>query len=369
MIEEKDLKIINALRPLSALYGLGVSLRNKLFDWEVLKGRKFPIPVISVGNITVGGTGKTPHTEYLIRLLGDKYKLAVLSRGYKRKSKGFVLADENSNSTLIGDEPFQMKRKFPFITVAVDSNRQRGIDTLLALPDEKRPEVILLDDAFQHRYVTPSLSILLIDSNRIINEDCLLPAGKLRESPTEKRRAEIVILTKCTDKLLPIDYRILDENLKLYPYQSLYFTGIQYGNLIPVFKEVSTEILDPKDLKQGTSILLVCGIANPEQIQNELSKYSRRIETLDFPDHHHFGKKDMLQIKKQFDALEGENKLIVVTEKDAVRLIDSPLVDEELKQSIYYLPIEVDFRQNQEANFNKQIISHIENFKRNKILQ
>ena len=214
-------KIKKLLLPLSALYGVVVWFRNKLFDWSILPSEEFSVPVICVGNITAGGTGKTPHVEYLIELLKKDYKVAVLSRGYKRKTSGFVLADTQSTVKTIGDEPLQIFKKFPDIIVAVDGNRRRGIKKLLNIPEEKRPEIILLDDAFQHRYVKPFLSILLIDSNRLIYEDTLLPAGRLRESRAGKDRANMVVVTKCSPELKPIDFRLISKHLDLYPYQDL----------------------------------------------------------------------------------------------------------------------------------------------------
>ena len=205
----KSVKINHWLIPVSWLYGLGVEIRNKLFDWGILPAEEFDIPVISVGNLAVGGTGKTPHIEYLIELLGHKYHIAVLRRGYKRKSRGFILADDKSTAREIGDEPYQIKRKYPNITVAVDANRRRGIKQLKKqIPDI---DVILLDDAFQHRYVTPLSSIVLTDYNRALHLDKLLPAGRLRESRHELSRANMVIVTKCPIDMKPIEYNIISR--------------------------------------------------------------------------------------------------------------------------------------------------------------
>ena len=187
--------INNWLLPVSWMYGFGVFFRRKLFEWNILKRKSYNIPVICVGNITVGGTGKTPHVEYLIRLLQHSHRVAVLSRGYKRKTKGFILANEKTTYQEIGDEPYQIKNKFPDIIVAVDENRVRGIDKLLSMKD--KPDIILLDDAYQHLYVKPSYSILLIDYNRPIYNDALLPAGRLREGSHNLDRANLVIMTKC----------------------------------------------------------------------------------------------------------------------------------------------------------------------------
>ena len=233
---EGDLISINKnLLPLSWFYGLGVGFRNLLFEMGILKSRSFNVPVISVGNITVGGTGKTPHVEYLIRLMKDRAKVAVLSRGYKRKSHGFVLASKNTTVNDIGDEPYQMKTKFPDITVAVDRKRTRGIDKLTSGEQVKDTDVILLDDAFQHRYVKPGINILLVDYHRLIIYDALLPAGRLREPVKSKDRADIVIVTKCPKDLKPMEFRVITKAMKLYPYQQLFFSTHEFESLRPVF--------------------------------------------------------------------------------------------------------------------------------------
>ena len=209
---EGDFITINKkLLPLSWFYGLGVGLRNMLFEMGALKSKKYDVPIISVGNITVGGTGKTPHVEYLIELLKDHMNVAVLSRGYKRKSRGFVLADKDTPMTQIGDEPFQMKQKYPDIIVAVDGNRRRGIEKLIEGEAGKKADIILLDDAFQHRYVKPGINILLVDYHRLVIYDELLPAGRLREPVKSKDRADIVIITKCPKDLNPMEYRVITK--------------------------------------------------------------------------------------------------------------------------------------------------------------
>ncbi len=356
------------LLPFSWIYGWVVWFRNKLFDRGILPGEEFSVPVISIGNITVGGTGKTPHTEYLIRLLSPRFKVAVLSRGYKRKSSGFVLADATSNSSTLGDEPCQMCRKFPQILVAVDKNRRRGIARLLALPEDKRPDVVLLDDAFQHRYVVPSLSILLVDSNRPIYNDLLLPAGRLRESVENKSRADIVIVTKCPDSLEWANYKFIEEKLKLSSTQALYFTSFRYGTLIPVFggSEMKEQTLEEVRINK-TNVLLLAGIASPQGLIDELKQYADELEILLFPDHHHFSDQDMRSIQQALASVPGENKMIITTEKDAVRLINTEL-NPELKRMLYYLPITVVFRLEQEEIFKQKIEEHVKDFTRNRIM-
>ena len=363
-------KTNKALLPLSWLYGLGVWFRNKLFDWRILPSEEFSIPVISIGNISVGGTGKTPHTEYLIRIFSKKYKVAVLSRGYKRKTKGFILADEKASSQTIGDEPYQMFLKFPQIQVAVDADRRRGIKNLLSLPEDQRPEIILLDDALQHRYVTPSLSILLTDSNRPYYEDFLLPVGRLRESSKNHSRADIVIVTKCPQMMKAMDYRVISGNLNLFPYQDTYFTSYQYGNLTPVFPQGNDEegkniqIID----KHSTSILLVAGIAYPEELVNYINSFTAHLSTLLYPDHHDFTIEDIKKITSTFEQISSPDKIIITTEKDAVRLLGNKHLPESIKSYIYYLPIEVSFHLEQENSFIQKIENHVKDITRNRIM-
>jgi tetraacyldisaccharide 4'-kinase len=364
-----NIKIKKVLLPLSWLYGMGVWFRNKLFDWGILPGEEFSVPIISIGNISVGGTGKTPHTEYLIRLLSSRFRIAVLSRGYKRKTSGFILADDKADASTIGDEPYQMYRKFPEALIAVDGNRRRGITNLLALPKDKRPDIILLDDAFQHRYVKPSLSILLTDSNRLMYEDELLPAGRLREPAKNKSRAEMIIVTKCPEDIKPIDYRIIGKNLNLYPYQSLFFTSFKYGNLIPVFPEGQQTPRDLKTIKlQKGKILLVTGIAAPQGLITELNKYSNYVDVLNYSDHHVFSDVDLAEIKQKYDLISGENKIIITTEKDAVRLMDHPNLNDNIKKALYYLPVEIVFNQEQEYMFKQKIDNHVRTIKTNGVM-
>lgn len=311
--------------------------------------------MICVGNLAVGGTGKTPHVEYLIRLLKNKYRVAMLSRGYKRRSKGFVLADEKSHFADLGDEPFQIWCKFPDILVAVDANRQRGIETLLALPEEKRPQVILLDDAFQHRYVTPSLSIVLTEYHRLFYEDTLLPAGRLREPASSISRADMVVVTKCKDALKPIEYRIIEKNMGLFAHQQLFFSKIDYLQPAPVFPETY-----PAELKKKESALLVSGIANPAPFIEEMKKRYSVVNVLQFADHHDFDKKDIARIIRAFDQIKVPDKFIVVTEKDAVRLKENASFPESHRRFLLYLPITVDFHQEKAADFDQAILHHVE---------
>ncbi len=357
-MSQNPLHIKKWLLPLSWLYGFIVFVRNKLFDWKILKQKSYSIPVICVGNITVGGTGKTPHTEYLIELLKPNYHVAVLSRGYKRKSKGFVLADKYSTVAQIGDEPYQIKEKFPEIIVAVDSDRQRGIETLLALPHVEKPDVILLDDAFQHRYVKPSYSILLTDYNRLMTKDKLLPAGRLREPVHYAEKANVIIVTKCPDGITPLDLRLLAKEIQVYPYQDLYYTSFRYGALTPVFFE-NKEELSLKKL-HNKDVLIVAGIANPRPFFRKVKRYVKQAETMQYPDHYQFVSKDILDIKSRLATMGNKEKVIIVTEKDAARFRSMDSLSEDIKSILYYLPIRVSFVNEEDRNqFNNKIVDHV----------
>ena len=366
---EGDFITINKkLLPLSWFYGLGVGLRNMLFEMGALKSKKYDVPIISVGNITVGGTGKTPHVEYLIELLKDHMNVAVLSRGYKRKSRGFVLADKDTPMTQIGDEPFQMKQKYPDIIVAVDGNRRRGIEKLIEGEAEKKADIILLDDAFQHRYVKPGINILLVDYHRLVIYDELLPAGRLREPVKSKDRADIVIITKCPKDLNPMEYRVITKAMKLYPYQQLYFSTHEYDTPRLVFPEMADgkEIKSLDELKDK-SILLLTGIASPQQMEHDLAPYTSQLTPLTFGDHYAFKKKDVERINELFASLSGQ-KLIITTEKDATRLLTTEGLSDEVKKHLYVLPIHISMMQNQTDDFNNNIFKYVRKNSRNGIL-
>ena len=362
-MEGDFIKINRWLQPLSWFYGLGVRFRNTLFETGFLKSRSFSIPVISVGNITVGGTGKTPHVEYLIRLLQDHSRVAVLSRGYKRKSHGFQIANESSTARTIGDEPFQMKQKFPKVIVAVDKNRVHGIEAL----NQKYQDidVILLDDAFQHRYVKPGINILLVDYHRLIIYDTLLPAGRLREPLTGKNRADMVIITKCPKDLKPMEYRVITKAMDLYPYQQIFFTTLEYGELTPLFKKEAPTV--NLDKLKDHNVLLLTGIASPRQMKEDLTPVVSKLSMLSFPDHHAFSQKDIEQISSEFAKLPSP-KCIITTEKDAARIIGLEGLSNEIKENIYILPVRIKFMLNQEEKFNENIIGYVRKNSRNSIL-
>ena len=364
MRTEGDLiKINDWLLPFSWIYGSIVRFRNWLFDIGLKKSKSFSIPISSVGNITVGGSGKTPHVEYLIRLLHDKAKIAVLSRGYKRKSHGYILANESTTMPEIGDEPFQMHEKFSDIYVAVDAKRARGIENLQNDEASKDVDVVLLDDAFQHRYVKPGINILLVDYHRLIIYDKMLPAGRLREPLSGKNRADIVIITKCPKDLKPMEFRVLTKAMDLYPFQKLYFTSIDYDTPKGVFEEKQIEL----DKLQDYHVLLLTGIASPKQMEHDLKPMTKDITNLSFGDHHSFKGKDIDRINDTFESM-PEPRIIITTEKDAVRLRETEGLYEKVKSNMYELPIKVSFMLDQQDNFNEKIISYVRKNSRNSIL-
>ncbi len=326
-------------------------LRNKLFDLGVLPQRSFPVPTICVGNLAVGGTGKTPMTEYLIRLLtGEGLRVATLSRGYGRSTRGFRLVTADSTAAEVGDEPRQMKRKFPDITVAVCEDRCHGIEQLLSTGNRRKTDVILLDDAFQHRYVRAGLNIVLTDYNRPYSRDALLPAGRLRESRSGAGRAQMVVVTKCPDQMQEHERQSMRSELKPDVDQQLYFSRIKYEG------EVSAR-----------DILLLTGIANPIPLEQHLRATGARVHTLRFPDHHRFSDKDMQLIARTFHGIDSSDKLIVTTEKDAQRLADAwgtmpPDVDAD---SIRTLPISTEITGGEQETFNKNILSYVRENSRN----
>ncbi len=364
-MEGDFIKINEWLLPLSWLYGMGVRLRNKMFDLGILKSRSFDIPVISVGNITVGGSGKTPHVEFLINSLRSKVKVAVLSRGYKRKSRGFVLAGKNTTMAEIGDEPFQMKRKFSDIYVAVDKDRCHGIDMITGSEETKDTDVILLDDAFQHRYVKPGINILLVDYHRLIMYDKLLPAGRLREPKNGKSRADIVIVTKCPRNLKPMEFRVITKTMNLFPYQKLYFTTLKYDNLKPVYCGEDR----PLDTITGnTNVLLLTGIASPKQMIVDLEPFTKNITPLTFADHHQFTSADIDRINQAYAQMPGNDKIIITTEKDNARLFGMEGLDDDVRKHLFVLPVAVEFMLEQEEDFKENIISYVRKNSRNSIL-
>lgn len=347
------------LIPFACLYGFVIRIRHLLFNANVLKSESFPIPVIGIGNLSLGGTGKTPLVEYLIKMLSDKYKLAVLSRGYGRNTKGFLMANQYSNHKDIGDEPMQYHNKFnKNIKVAVSEDRREGIKNLMQ--DDEELDVVLLDDSFQHRYVKPGLSILLTDFHNLYMEDYLLPTGTLRDVVSEAKRADIIIVTKTYKVLSPITRRRIKGILKPLDHQSLFFSYLEYGNLIPFpgFEEIAM----PEKL---STIVLFCGIANSYPLQEYLRDMCVDLLVIDFPDHHAYRKKDLHLIKRTFNDAFTRNKIIITTEKDAMRLVKSEYICALDNVPLFYIPIEVKLHGSDESNFSNQIKKYVRENKRN----
>ena len=350
--------------PFAILYGIITGIRNWLFDQEILSSTSFNIPIISVGNLAVGGTGKTPHTEFILSILQNDWKTAMLSRGYKRKTKGFQLATQISDSRTLGDEPFQIYQKFPSVTVSVDENRVHGVKAL----QEQIPglQVVVLDDAFQHRYIQAGLSILLTDFGNLYSRDMLLPAGQLREWKSGSSRANIIVITKCPEDVKPIDMRVYETELNPSNNQSLFFSTFIYDELRPVFPDSNQEKWTFQKIKDANAeILLVAGIVSPEPILLHLNKYTSNIKTLFFEDHHAFQSKDFNLINKRLGGLSSIDKIIMVTEKDAVRLMSNPNYPETLKSITFALPIRVHILHDQETLFIQKIKSYVVENSRN----
>ena len=354
------------LSPFSWLFGLVVWARNILYDNGILPSTGFNIPVISVGNITVGGTGKTPHVEYLVELLHDNLSVATLSRGYLRKTRDFRVGSASSTAREIADEPMQIKQRFPDATVAVDRNRVNGVKKLM----KQTPpvDVILLDDAFQHRSIRPGFSILLIGHDRPMDRDHLLPAGDLREPARNRNRANIILVTRCPERMKPIERREIVNNMGLSIGQHLFFTTIRYGDLAPVFQDAAKR--DTAWFReQAGGVLIVTGIAHPRPIRQYARSINTNIREIYFPDHHWYSGKDMDRITSTFKELKSEWKevLILTTEKDAMRLREHR-VTEELRDSMRAVRIHVHFLNDDKENFDQQIRNYVSSNKRGSIL-
>lgn len=344
-------KLRKILYPLSILYGEITDMRNKAYDKNILPSSTFDLPVIAVGNLSTGGTGKTPQVEYLIRLLKDDYKVAVLSRGYKRKSKGFQIADKKSTAVQIGDEPLQYYRKFKNIIVAVDTDRVNGINQLQNL--ETPPELILLDDAFQHRKVKAGLNVLLTTYEKLYVDDSVLPSGDLREKISGASRAEIIIVTKCKEQLSEQEQFKISQKLEPELNQTVFFSEIVYEDKI---KSKNNEI--KFDELHNFEVILVTGIARPEPLIDYLNDHKIKYKHLKFADHHNFTKNEIDKIEREFSKISNNKKIILTTEKDFVRTF------EDINNNVYYIPILTKFISN-EKDFNKIIINYVQQNSRN----
>ena len=340
------------LIPLSWIYGTVTFFRNKCYDFGIFKSAEFSYPVITVGNLSAGGTGKTPMVEYLVNLLHPNYAIATLSRGYKRKSRGFYIADENSTALDIGDEPMQYKRKFPFLNVVVDANRKRGILQIKSY--FQKLDVIILDDAFQHRRIKAGLSIVLTDYSKLFFEDTLLPLGTLRESTSGIKRADIIIVTKTPANLSPIDKRIIIKKINTLDYQKIYFSYLSYGELVSVTSE-----MESLSEKSKISVMLLCGIANPAPLFEKLKSEFKEVIPQYFPDHYDFKAEDISKLSSQFERISNPNKIVITTEKDWMRLQKTELQELVKKLPLFYIPVRMDFIDKEKEEFNSQILNYV----------
>jgi tetraacyldisaccharide 4'-kinase len=347
------------LLPLSWLYGGLVSLRNTLYDLGVFKSYSFDLAVVKIGNLSVGGTGKTPHTELVAALLAEMLpSVAILSRGYKRNTRGFRLAGETDNASTLGDEPFQMHLKLPDVQVAVCEDRKTGIEQLLARNNFL--SAVVLDDGFQHRKVKAGLNILLSDYNEPFYDDLLLPAGKLREQKAAYRRADLIIFTKAPGRVNVYDKKFYYTKVKPTASQQVIFSHIRYAD--PVYLD---ERPDAK-LSAKQSVLLLTGLANPSSLVEMLQKRGIAFEHLAYPDHQHYGPKQLQQIAKRFAAMPGENKVVVTTEKDFVKLREHGDWFHEQQIPLAYLPIEIGFDEQDRAIFISIIDNYVKQYQRNR---
>jgi tetraacyldisaccharide 4'-kinase len=334
------------LSPFSFIFWLITWARKKMYDWNIIASRSFGVRTICIGNLSMGGTGKSPMTEYIIRLFEEKYKIATLSRGYKRKTKGFVEVTINSSSAEAGDEPKQFKNKFPGITVAVCEDRCAGIDHIT----KKSPdtEIIILDDAFQHRKVKAGLNILLTDYRKLFTRDFVFPSGTLRESSGGAVRADVIVVTKCPDQISEEEKRKLTHALSRKGTCRILFSKIKYAALRNMNDGI--DLQHPQGIQH---VLLFTGIANPQPLKEYLGGIFGKINFIGFRDHHEYSASDLMRIKETFNNIAAENKIIITTEKDAVRL-DKPEIKEMLKgYPVYSEPIEMDFFPDDKITFNQ----------------
>ncbi len=330
-------------------------MRNRLYDLNFLKERRFDTHTIGVGNLSVGGAGKTPLVEYLIRLLEKQsYTVATLSRGYKRKTKGFILANDDSTANDIGDEPLLYKQKYK-VQVAVDANRVNGIEKLMALGNEA-PKVILLDDVFQHRAVRCGLTLLVSDYNNLYFNDHLLPYGRLRESTDGASRADVIIISKTPERTSAVEMRTIVKDIHPLAHQKVFFSYLSYGDLYAI--DQANKKLDTLNELFQYRVICFTGIANASPMINYLKEYAGEVKHLPFDDHHEFVMNDLIDIEKYYQSISGGNKILVTTEKDLMRLKDKAIWDFARSLNIYILPIEISFK-DKEEEFNQTILNYV----------
>ncbi|HRI58139.1 MAG TPA: tetraacyldisaccharide 4'-kinase [Saprospiraceae bacterium] len=352
----EDIVIRVLLLPLALLYGIGVGMRNLLYRIGVLRSIRFDLPVVSIGNLSVGGAGKSPHIEYMLRWLDQYIGVAVLSRGYGRKTMGYRPVTVIDNAEQVGDEPLQFKRKFPDVPISVCESRALGVPELVKRTPET--QCVLLDDAFQHLAVTPALNILLTEFSRPFTRDWLLPAGRLREWRYGYRRADIIVVTKCPADLTQQQRFEMLTEIDPYPRQRIYFSRYHYGQ---PYELLRPDVRRPLDLE--THVLLVSAIANTDYLLQYLGAEAGSVQTLEFEDHHYFDESDLLDMHRRFDALPQRNKIILTTEKDAVRLELHENFLRENQLPVWVLPVEVSFCDNDESDFQADVKQVLLEFK------
>ncbi len=354
MIQHRLIQIL--LIPFSLLYGLGVGLRNFAYKYNLLKGVEFNIPLISVGNLTIGGAGKTPHIEYLIQLLKDYINVATLSRGYGRKTKGFLLVKPTNSAEEVGDEPLQFKRKFPNILVSVSENRTFAIPQLLM--EQPDLQAVLLDDAFQHRNIDPGLNILLTEYQYPYTKDFLLPSGRLREWSSAAQRADIIIVSKCPSELSDWKRQEMIAELAPLNYQKIFFSYYTYLKPYYIFNTIYRAPLNPE-----LTVLLISAIARTEYLVEHLETQVDSVRVLQYEDHHYFTNYDVSHLKRNFDQIDSPNKIILTTEKDAMRLELHKEYLLEHKLPVFVLPAEVAFHGTDGEQFNQTVQQFLLNFR------
>ena len=337
------------LLPIAWIYHIILSIRHKLYDWHLLKSKRFEMPVIGVGNLALGGTGKTPHVEYLIDLLTASYRVCVVSRGYGRKTKGFQLANASCSAETVGDEPMQYVGKFNEVMVAVDENRNRAIELMETM--DRPPEVYLLDDAFQHRATQAGLNILLTAYDLLYTEDYLIPAGTLRDVRSAAKRADLIVVSKAPCDLSDEQRKLAINKLHPIRRQKVFFSSLQYEPL-----EAVSDAADTLDAEEADTVLLFSGIARPQPLADQL-RQQYHVEVMAFPDHHFYSKTDVEGILKRYQDMEGRKKIVVTTEKDYARIKNSPYFCQFESVPLYVAPINIHFHQQEE--FNKEIIDYV----------
>ena len=338
------------LLPISWLYHIALIIRHKLYDWHVLKSKSFEQPVICVGNLALGGTGKTPQVEYLINLLSEQYRVCVVSRGYRRKTKGFQLANPSCGPETIGDEPMQYVGKFNDVMVAVDENRNRAIELMNTM--DRPPELYLLDDAFQHRSTQAGLNILLTAYNNLYCNDFLIPVGSLRDVRAAAKRADLIMVSKSPKDLDDIKKAEVIQKLNPLPHQNVYFSSLEYEEL----KEVNHQAYQV-DSETADAVLLFCGVAHPEALEEEMKRHYRHVELFAFPDHHPYTMNDVDDIAKRYQKMAGEKRIVVTTEKDFARLTNSPYLCQFDSVPLFVAPISIKI--DEKEKFNEEILSYV----------